>query len=85
MTTCKENVIEIIDGALWENKKITFCTCQYRGESAGLCSSCKINLALKMSRACIVASVDRIDVLRSNFIAVQVEIESKLRTLLKEG
>ena len=85
MSVCKENVIEMIDQALRETDAITFCTCQYRYEGTGICSHCKINLALRTARACIVASVSRVDVLRSNFIAVQVEIESKLRALLEEG
>ena len=81
--SCKENVLEIIDGALTANRKADFCTCQYSHEATGYCNHCTINNGLRAARACIVASVDRISIMRANMVAVQAEIEAKLRKLLE--
>ena len=81
---CKENVLEMIDRALSANRAEGFCTCKYGHNPDDYCNYCKIYTGLTVARACIVASVGRIDVMRSNLVACQKEIEGKLRKLLEE-
>jgi len=81
---CKENVLEMIQEALTANRNTDFCTCKYPGDGVGLCNYCKIDRGLTMAEACIIASVGRIDVMRSNMVAMQAEIEAKLKALLEE-
>ena len=80
---CKENVLEIINEALTANRKADFCTCRYDTAGRDVCNYCKIFEGLTAARACIVASVDRISIMRGNMVAVQKEIEAKLRKLLE--
>jgi len=84
MSDCKENVLEMIRTALTANRNTDFCTCKYPGDGVGLCNYCKIDKGLTMAEACIIASVGRIDVMRSNMVAMQAEIEGKLKALLEE-
>ena len=80
---CKENVLEMIEAAITANRKIDFCTCSYSHGLNDYCNHCKINHGLAAAKACIVASVGRIDVMRTNMMIVQAEIEEKLRKLLE--
>jgi len=81
---CKENVLEMIDAALTANNNDDFCQCRYGRDKEWPCTYCKINGGLTVARACIVASVGRIDVMRTNMMIVQAEIEEKLRKLLED-
>jgi len=81
---CKENVLEMIDAALAANRKTDFCTCKYPGNGCGICNYCKIDRGLTVAKACIIASVGRLDVMRSNMVAMQEEIEGKLKAILEE-
>jgi len=83
MSDCKENVLEMIDAASTANNNKDFCTCQYETRNAGPCTYCKIETALRAARACIVASVGRLDMMRVNMMIVQADIEEKLRILLE--
>lgn len=80
---CKENVLEMIDQALEANSNDDFCQCQHNTIVNKPCTYCKINSALHTARACIVASVGRIDVMRANMIEMQAEIEGKLKAILE--
>ena len=84
MSMCKEDVIELIDEALTVNILRHSCSCQQDGVKAGDCTYCKIQIALKTARACIVASVGRLDVMRSNMLAMQEEIEEKPSNQINE-
>ena len=84
MSECKERIIEMIDQALTANILRHSCSCQYVGEGTGFCTYCKIQIALKTARACIVSSVDKISAMRGNMVAVQEEIERKLEAWLRE-
>ena len=81
---CKENVLEMIDAALTANNNDDFCHCLHVMDTKKPCTYCKIETALHVARACIVASVGRIDVMRANMVAVRAEIEGKLKRLLEE-
>ena len=81
---CKENVLEMIDRSLTANRAEGFCTCKYGHNPEDYCNYCKIYTGLTVARACIVASVGRLDVMRSNMVEMQAEIEGKLRKLLEE-
>jgi len=84
MSDYKEEVLEMIDVALAANNKDDFCQCKHRKalEINRPCTYCKINIALYTARVCIVASVGRLDVMWSNMVAMQVEIEKKLKRIL---
>jgi len=84
MSNCKENVLEMIDVALTANNNDDFCQCLHVMDAKKPCTYCKIETALHVARACIVASVGRIDVMRTNMMIVQAEIEEKLRKLLED-
>jgi len=84
MSDCKENVLEIIREALTANRMADFCTCRPAGMLDGKCAYCKIDEGLTMAEACIIASVGRIDVMRHKMVAMQAEIEGKLKALLEE-
>jgi len=84
MSDCKENVLEMIDVALTANNNDDFCQCLHVREANKPCTYCKIETALHVARACIVASVGRLDVMRSNMVAYQKEIEEKLKRILEE-
>jgi len=81
---CKENVLEMIDTALTANRKDRYCTCRYDAYGADICNCCKVIGGLTAARACIVASVGRLDVMRSKMVEMQAEIEGKLKKLLEE-
>ena len=84
MSDCKENVLEMIDAALTANRQGGYCSCVYHVADVGWCNHCKIRKGLEEARACIVASVGRLDVMRSNMIEMQAEIEEKLKRILGE-
>jgi len=84
MDKCKENVIEMIDIAIWVNKLERFCVCVYPVVGGNICNYCKIERGLKTARACIIASVDKISIMRANMVAAQAEIEEKIKKLLGE-
>jgi len=84
MSECKENVLEIIDKAFRANHLGGYCNCRFGGNKEDMCNYCKIEEGLTVARACIVASVGRLDVMRSNMFAIQEEIEGKLRAILEE-
>jgi len=81
---CKETVLEMIDEALSANRRADFCICRPGDRIDNMCAFCKINTGLSAARACIVASVGRLDVMRSNMVAYQKEIEEKLKRILEE-
>lgn len=83
MSDCKENVLEMIDAAMTANRTESFCTCRYDTDGVDRCNYCKIFEGLTVARACIVASVGRIDMMRTNMMIVQADIEEKLRILLE--
>jgi len=68
MSDCKENVLEMIDEAVKANYQRGICECHCLGNLNKRCSYCKIKEALQTSRACIVSSVGRLDVIRSNMV-----------------
>jgi len=84
MSDCKKTVLEMIDAALTANRMTDFCTCRPAGMLDGKCAYCKINEGLTMAEACIIASVGRIVVMRSNMVAMKEEIEEKLKRILEE-
>ena len=83
MSDCKEHVLEMIDEAMGRNEVAWHCTCRYPIVDSDVCNYCKIDLALKAAKACIVASVGRLDIMRTNMMIVQADIEEKLRILLE--
>ena len=83
MSDCKENVLEMIDGALRALNLESFCTCGYPVGTVEFCNYCKVHKGLLAARVCIVASVDRISIMRANMVAVQQEIEEKLKRILE--
>ena len=84
MSDCKENVLEMIDEALRANKSEDFCTCRYDTAVFDRCTYCKISEGLTTAKACIVMSVDRIDIMRAKLRRAQVEIIRKLRVIVEE-
>ena len=84
MSDCKENVLEMIDEAIQISGRQMHCTCIYLVEEVGVCAYCKVRRGLRVARACIIASVGRIDVMRSNMVEMQAEIEEKLKRILEE-
>ena len=84
MSDCKENVIKMIDEALTVNIIRNSCSCQQDSVKEGGCTYCKIQIALKTSRACIVAYVIRNDGLWLKTRAMQAEIEEKLNNQINE-
>jgi len=85
MSECKGEIFEMIDNALRLNGHTSGCTCIFNDPEGELCAHCTIREALRMSRACIVASVDRIDVIKAMMGKVHEEIERKLKTLLESS
>ncbi len=81
---CKENILEMIEGALTANRTENYCTCTFYGEEIGACNYCKIDQGLRAAKACIIASVGRLDMMRANMLIMQVEIEEKLRRIMEE-
>jgi len=84
MSACKQNVLDMIDEAIGANYAKGICECHCLGSLNKRCSYCKIKEGLQRARACIVASISRIDTMRSNIIAAQLEIEEKLKRLIRE-
>ena len=85
MGLCKEDVFEMIDEAIKVHQRDNSCDCLYSHLAAGRCNYCKIDMALKTARACIVQGADELDLLKVRFIGVQEAIEDKLRAILKSG
>jgi len=84
MSQCKENVLEMIDQAFRANHLGGYCTCRYPTVHNVACNYCKIEEGLTVARACIVASVEWIDVMMNMGDAMQELIEKQLKGLMEE-
>lgn len=61
MQECRENVIKMIDIALKLNGQSSGCTCVFNDPKGELCAHCAIREALRVSRACIITTVQRLE------------------------
>lgn len=82
MSKCRERVIEFIDQALKCRNRLDFCGCYVFNNRVMVCDNCKVKKALRVSRSCIVAGHDEVDLLNVRLIGVQDAIEDKLQALL---
>ena len=78
MTDCKKVIISMIDEAIERNGRESGCTCQYDIGKTPMCAYCANKEALRVARACIVSSVDRVDAMFTLMRTMQGETEEKL-------